>query len=58
MQVKSKKYKFHIFFWTLLGFGGGLLNFPEVYKIHIYPFGKYFLPIYPIIVTYAILDIV
>lgn len=44
----------YFFLGTLLGFGGGLLNFPEVYKIHIYPFGNYFLPIYPIIVTYAI----
>jgi len=52
---KIKKVQISYFFLgTLLGFGGGLLNFPEVYKIHIYPFGNYFLPIYPIIVTYAI----
>ena len=40
---------------TLLGFVGGGTNFITAYKFNIFPFGNFAIPIYSIIVTYAVL---
>jgi signal transduction histidine kinase len=49
MQVK------YFIIATIFGFGGGLTNFLPVFNINIYPYGNLLLPIFPIVVTYAIL---
>jgi len=40
---------------TILGFSGGLTNFFPHFGINFYPFGNFTIPIYCLIVTYAIL---
>ena len=40
---------------TIFGFSGGLANFLPVFHIDIFPYGNLLLPLYPIVVTYAIL---
>ncbi len=38
----------------VVGFLGGVTNFFPAYKLQIYPYGNFFVPLYPIIATYAI----
>lgn len=38
------------------GFGGGLMNFLPAFGFSIYPIGNFLIPVYSIIVTYAILQ--
>ncbi len=45
----------YFFVGTALGFSGGITNFLPAFGIDIYPFGNFMIPIYCIIVTYAIL---
>jgi signal transduction histidine kinase len=45
----------YFFTGTLVGFLGGTTNFFPMFKIDIYPFGNFTIPLYCIIVTYAIL---
>jgi len=52
-DIKRKQIPY-FFVGTIVGFSGGLVNFFEVYNIHVYPLGNFLLPLYPILVTYAI----
>jgi two-component system NtrC family sensor kinase len=52
--VKKVQIKYFIFA-TIFGFSGGLMNFLPVFHLDIFPYGNFLLPIFPIIVTYAIL---
>lgn len=45
----------YFFVGTLVGFLGGITNFFPMFKIDIYPFGNFTIPLYCLIVTYAIL---
>ena len=45
----------YFFLGTLIGFLGGISNFLPTYGIDIYPIGNFTIPIYCLIVTYAIL---
>ncbi|MBM3252450.1 MAG: HD domain-containing protein, partial [Candidatus Omnitrophica bacterium] len=45
----------YLFFGTLIGFLGGITNFLPAYNIDIYPYGNFTIPIYCLIVTYAII---
>ncbi|MDP2922876.1 MAG: ATP-binding protein [Candidatus Omnitrophota bacterium] len=45
----------YLFCGTILGFLGGITNFFPVFKIDIYPIGNFTIPLYCLIVTYAIL---
>jgi len=45
----------YFFFGILFGFSGGITNFLPVVGISIFPFGNFTIPIYCLIVTYAIL---
>ncbi|MBF0522840.1 MAG: GAF domain-containing protein [Candidatus Omnitrophica bacterium] len=45
----------YFFVGTAVGFSGGITNFFPVFNIGIYPFGNFLIPIYCLIVTYAIL---
>jgi signal transduction histidine kinase len=38
-----------------VGFFGGITNFLPVYNVNIYPFGNFTIPLYSLIVTYAII---
>ncbi len=52
-QVKLK----YIFWATFIGFAGGLPNFLYVFDIDVYPinpFSTYLVPLYPIVIAYAI----
>jgi C4-dicarboxylate-specific signal transduction histidine kinase len=51
--IKKVQIKY-ILFGFIAGFIGGLTNFFPLYGIDIYPFGNFFIPFYPVIVTYAI----
>jgi len=42
------------FLATAIGFVGSILCFPPVFGIDIYPYGNFIIPLYPILVTYAI----
>ncbi len=43
------------FFWaTLIGFLGGGMSYLPVFGINIYPYGNFTVPLYPLIMTYAI----
>jgi hypothetical protein len=45
----------YLLFATVIGFLGGLTNFIPAYGIDIFPYGNFTIPLYCIIVTYAIL---
>lgn len=45
----------YFFVGILFGFSGGATNFFPVFHINFYPFGNFTIPIYCVIVTYAIL---
>jgi signal transduction histidine kinase len=45
----------YLFFGTAVGFVGGITNFLPVFKIDIYPVGNFTIPLYCLIVTYAII---
>jgi signal transduction histidine kinase len=53
--INKKNQLLYFFFGTLVGFVGGITNFFPGIGIQIYPFGNYTIPIYCVIVTYAIL---
>ncbi|MBL7129871.1 MAG: GAF domain-containing protein [Candidatus Omnitrophica bacterium] len=50
----KKKQILYLFFGVSIGFSGGLTNFLVGY-INVYPFGNFGIPLYCLIVTYAIL---
>ena len=44
------------FMWSApLGFGGGITNFLPAFGINIYPYGNFLVPLYFLVITYAIL---
>jgi signal transduction histidine kinase len=51
--IKRNQLKY-IFVASILGFGGGVSTFLPIFNVNIYPFGYYFVPFYPFIVSYAI----
>jgi len=53
----ERKYKEYLLllFAALCGFTGGAMNFLPVLNFHIYPIGNFLLPIYTVIMAYAIL---
>ena len=59
LYVKSHGIKRHqvqyFFFGMLTGFSGGITNFFPMFKFDIYPYGNFTIPIYCLIVTYAII---
>lgn len=53
---KNKKNQIlYFFFGMITGFAGGSMNFLPFHYIDVYPYGNFLIPIYCIIVTYAIL---
>jgi signal transduction histidine kinase len=52
--IKKIQIKYFIFA-TIFGFSGGLMNFLPVFHIDIFPYGNLLVPLFPIVVTYAIL---
>lgn len=58
-EVGMKRNQLRYLYWsTLFGYVGGSSNYLPVFNIHLYPFnpfGTYAVPIYSIIVTYAII---
>ncbi len=51
---KLKSQTLYLLIGSGLGFSGGITNFLPVYGIGLYPFGNFTIPIYSLIVTYAI----
>ncbi len=48
--------KLKIVFWgMLIGFSGGLTNYPMCFKIPIYPFGNILVPLFVVFISYGIL---
>ncbi len=45
----------YILFGALLGFGGGLTNFPLWYDIAIYPYGNFLVAAFPFLLGYSVL---
>ena len=45
----------YLFFGMLVGFSGGIMNFFPMFGIDLYPWGNFTIPLYCVIVTYAIL---
>ncbi|MHA2218567.1 MAG: ATP-binding protein [Candidatus Hodarchaeales archaeon] len=52
IQKNQVKY---LFFGMIIGFSGGITNFLPIFGVNIFPFGNFTIPIYSLIVTYAIL---
>lgn len=52
---KQKKQIMALMWSAPLGFGGGAMNFFPAFGINIYPYGNFLVPIYFLIITYAIL---
>ncbi|NQU19409.1 hypothetical protein HQ550_04590, partial [bacterium] len=46
-----------LYFFTgmAIGYSGGVMHFPQVFGIDIYPYGNFSVPIYCLVVTYAII---
>ena len=40
---------------AIIGFGGGLTNFPLWFEIHILPYGNFFIAIFPLFLGYSVL---
>jgi len=53
---EGKKNQIRYFFLaTALGFSGGILNYLPIYGFNVYPWGQCMIPLYPLIMSYAIL---
>jgi hypothetical protein len=52
--VSKKNQIWYFFVGMLLGFSGGTTNFLPMFRINIYPYGNFTIPIYSLVVTYAI----
>ena len=46
----------HFFLASAIGYSGGSLAYLPMFGVNIYPYGTYCIPIYPIVMTYAILQ--
>ncbi|MEW6408777.1 MAG: ATP-binding protein, partial [Nitrospirota bacterium] len=53
--IKKKNQSLYFLVGTLIGFSGGITNFFPLFGIDIYPFGNFVIPIYCLVITYAIL---
>ncbi len=53
-NIKKNQIKY-FFVSTLLGYLGGMTCFLPVFGINLYPYGNFIVPLYPIIMTYAII---
>ncbi len=51
----QKNQVLYLFLGMVVGFSGGITNFLPMFGINVYPFGNFTIPIYCLLVTYAIL---
>jgi len=54
-KSRKKNQILYFFFGSIVGFSGGITNFLVGYGIDVYPFGNFSIPLYCIIVSYAII---
>jgi signal transduction histidine kinase len=51
----QKNQVLYLFLGLIIGFSGGITNFLPMFGVNVYPFGNFTIPLYCVIVTYAIL---
>jgi signal transduction histidine kinase len=57
-RIKGHEQRLHakwLFVGTVLGFFGGATCFPQVFGLDLYPYGSFSVPLFPLMMTYAIL---